>query len=53
LIKRRPCTAEDLSKALGLRMDEIVKHLDHLTKTGAIRYRIYQHRCYYGNALSH
>jgi wyosine [tRNA(Phe)-imidazoG37] synthetase (radical SAM superfamily) len=53
LIKRRPCTAEDISKALGFRMDEIVKHLDHLTKTGAIRYRMYQHRCYYENALSH
>jgi wyosine [tRNA(Phe)-imidazoG37] synthetase (radical SAM superfamily) len=53
LIKRRPCTAEDLSKVLGLRMDEVVKHLDHLTKTGAIRYRMYQHRCYYENALVH
>ena len=53
LIKRRPCTTEDISKALGLRIDEVVKHLDHLTKTGAIRYRMYEHRCYYENALSH
>jgi wyosine [tRNA(Phe)-imidazoG37] synthetase (radical SAM superfamily) len=53
LIKRRPCTAEDISKALGLRMDEIVKQLDHLTKTGAIRYRMYQHRCYYENPIPH
>jgi wyosine [tRNA(Phe)-imidazoG37] synthetase (radical SAM superfamily) len=53
LVKRRPCTAEDLSKALGLRMDEVVKHLDHLTKTGAIRYRMYQHRCYYENTIAH
>jgi len=47
LIKRRPCTTEDISKALGLRIDEVVKHLDHLTKTGAIRYRMYEHHCYY------
>ena len=53
LIKRRPCTTEDISKALGLRIDEVVKYLDHLTKTGAIRYRMYEHRCYYENALSH
>ncbi|MGB9628643.1 MAG: radical SAM protein [Thermodesulfobacteriota bacterium] len=52
LIKRRPCTTEDISKALGLRMDEVVKHLDHLTKTGTIRYRIYEHRCYYENVAT-
>jgi wyosine [tRNA(Phe)-imidazoG37] synthetase (radical SAM superfamily) len=53
LIKRRPCTTEDISKALGLRIDEVVKHLDHLTKTGTIRYRMHDHRCYYKNANSH
>jgi len=52
LIKRRPCTTEDISKALGLRIDEVVKHLDHLTKTGTIRYRIYEHRCYYENVAT-
>jgi wyosine [tRNA(Phe)-imidazoG37] synthetase (radical SAM superfamily) len=51
LIKRRPCTTEDISKALGLRIDEVVKHLDHLTKTGAIRYRMYEHRCYFETVL--
>ena len=39
LIKRRPCTAEDISRALGLRIDEVVKHLNHLQGTGAIRYQ--------------
>ena len=47
LIKRRPCTTEDISKALGLRIDEVVKHLDHLTKTGTIRFRMFEHRCYF------
>ena len=52
LIKRRPCTTEDISKALGLRIDEVVKHLNHLTRTGAIRYRMYEHRCYYENVTN-
>jgi wyosine [tRNA(Phe)-imidazoG37] synthetase (radical SAM superfamily) len=52
LIKRRPCTTEDISKALGLRIDEVVKHLDHLTKTGTIRYRMYEHRGYYENVAT-
>jgi wyosine [tRNA(Phe)-imidazoG37] synthetase (radical SAM superfamily) len=52
LIKRRPCTTEDISRALGLRIDEVVKHLDHLTKTGAIRYRMYEHHCYYENVAT-
>jgi wyosine [tRNA(Phe)-imidazoG37] synthetase (radical SAM superfamily) len=47
LIKRRPCTTEDISKALGLRIDEVVKHLDSIRKMGTIRYRMYDHRCYY------
>jgi DNA-binding CsgD family transcriptional regulator len=47
LIKRRPCTAEDISQALGLHINEVVKHLDHLRKTGVIRYRMYEHRGYY------
>jgi len=52
LIKRRPCTTEDISKALGLRMDEVVKHLDNLINAGAVRYRIYEHRCYYENVVT-
>jgi wyosine [tRNA(Phe)-imidazoG37] synthetase (radical SAM superfamily) len=52
LIKRRPCTTEDISRALGLRIDEVVKHLDHLRKTGTIRYRMYDHRCYYENVAT-
>jgi wyosine [tRNA(Phe)-imidazoG37] synthetase (radical SAM superfamily) len=52
LIKRRPCTTEDISEALGLRRDEVVKQLDHLTKKGVIRYRMYEHLCYFEVAAS-
>jgi wyosine [tRNA(Phe)-imidazoG37] synthetase (radical SAM superfamily) len=52
LIKRRPCTTEDISEALGLRRDEVVKQLNHLTKKGVIRYRIYEHLCYFEAAAT-
>jgi wyosine [tRNA(Phe)-imidazoG37] synthetase (radical SAM superfamily) len=52
LIKRRPCTMEDISKALGLRIDEVVKCLDHLRKTGIVRYRMFENRCYYENVAT-
>jgi wyosine [tRNA(Phe)-imidazoG37] synthetase (radical SAM superfamily) len=53
LIKRRPCTTEDISRALGLRIEEVVKRLNHLAKTGAIRYRMYEHHCYFESAPVH
>jgi wyosine [tRNA(Phe)-imidazoG37] synthetase (radical SAM superfamily) len=53
LLKRRPCTAEDISRALGLRLEEVVKYLNHLRSKGAVQYRVFEHRCYYENALPH
>ncbi len=47
LIKRRPCTAEDISKALGLHLNEVVKCLEKLLQEGGIHYRTYEHRGYY------
>jgi wyosine [tRNA(Phe)-imidazoG37] synthetase (radical SAM superfamily) len=47
LIKRRPCTAEDISKALGLHLNEVVKFLEKLLKEGGVHYRTYEHRGYY------
>ena len=52
LIKRRPCTTEDISKALGLRIDKVVKHLEKLMKEGVVHYRMYEHHCYYESALT-
>ena len=53
LIKRRPCTAEDISRALGLHLDEVVKFLEKLLKEGVVHYRMYEHRCYYESAPTH
>ncbi len=53
LIKRRPCTTEDISKALGLHLDEVVKYLGKLVREGRARYRIHEHHCYYEGTLIH
>jgi wyosine [tRNA(Phe)-imidazoG37] synthetase (radical SAM superfamily) len=52
LIKRRPCTAEDISNALGLHLDEVVKYLVKLLKEGVVHYRMYEHHCYYESTLT-
>jgi len=53
LIKRRPCTAEDISKVLGLHLNEVVKCLEKLLQEGGVHYRMYEHRGYYENAHTH
>lgn len=35
-LKRRPCTAEDLPKILGLHLDEIIKYLQMFLESGKI-----------------
>jgi len=53
LIKRRPCTAEDISRALGLHLDEVVKYLGKLMKEERVHYRMHEHHCYYEGTLIH
>lgn len=47
LLKRRPCTLIDISKALGIHQNELVKLLDILRKEGKVHHRIYNNQCYY------
>ena len=37
LVKRRPCTADDISSSLGLHINEVIKHLNHLSKSESIK----------------
>ncbi len=53
LIKRRPCTTEDISKALGLHLDEVVKYLGQLVREGRAHYRMHEHHCYFEGTLIH
>lgn len=36
ILKRRPCSIEDVSTGLGMNRNEVVKHLTHLRQSGAI-----------------
>ena len=47
LLKRRPCTLIDISKALGIHQNELVKLLDILRKEGKVYHRMYNNQCYY------
>jgi len=47
LLKRRPCTVSNISKALGILPEVVMKQLASLEKRGVIHYYLYQHVCYY------
>ena len=37
LLRRRPCTVDDLSNSLGVHRNEIIKHVNRLAKNGSAR----------------
>jgi len=37
LIRRRPCTVDDISNSLGIHRNEVIKYADHLTRNGSIK----------------
>jgi wyosine [tRNA(Phe)-imidazoG37] synthetase (radical SAM superfamily) len=47
LVKRRPCTADDISSSLGLHKIEVIKHVDHLLRAGSIDQTNRDGRVYY------
>ena len=51
LIARRPCTFDDISKALELHTNETLKYLDKLQNEGKVYYKLY-HYCMYCNAVN-
>jgi len=48
LVRRRPCTLVDISRALGIHQNELIKLLDILGKEGKVHHRTYNNQCYYG-----
>ena len=53
LLKRRPCTIEDMSSALRIHRNELVKYLDALQKEGAIERSQHNGRVYFAAKGSH
>ena len=47
LLRRRPCTAEDLSRALGYKLEEVLRTLGRLTHEKALTYKLFHQKCFY------
>jgi wyosine [tRNA(Phe)-imidazoG37] synthetase (radical SAM superfamily) len=52
LLKRRPCTAEEISRALGYKLDSVLQCLSELNREHVIDYRMFHDRCYYERNLN-
>jgi wyosine [tRNA(Phe)-imidazoG37] synthetase (radical SAM superfamily) len=47
LLRRRPCTAQDIAEGLGLHLNEVVKYVDELTAHGVLKTRTRGSALYY------
>jgi len=47
LLRRRPCTAEDLSRALGVKLEEVLRALGRLAQDRTLSYKIFHQKCFY------
>ncbi len=52
LLRRRPCTAEEISRALGYKLESVFQCLGELYRRHIIHYRMFQNRCYYEKKLA-
>jgi len=47
LLKRRPCTVDDISASLGIHINEAIKYVNHLIENGLIRQLRNDNKWYY------
>ncbi len=47
LLKRRPCSVEDISEGLGIHKNEVVKYIEELLSKGDIESRLQNKKTYY------
>ena len=47
LLRRRPCTLDDVSNSLGIHRNEVVKYVNHLTRNGSVRRVKHSDKWYY------
>jgi wyosine [tRNA(Phe)-imidazoG37] synthetase (radical SAM superfamily) len=52
LLQRRPCTAEEISRALGYKLESVSQCLSELNRKHVIHYRMFHNRCYYERNLN-
>jgi wyosine [tRNA(Phe)-imidazoG37] synthetase (radical SAM superfamily) len=51
LLKRRPCTVDDISNSLGIHRNEVIKYVNHLTSKGSVRRVKHGDKWYYEQVL--
>lgn len=51
LLKRRPCTVDDISDSLGIHRNEVIKYVNHLTSKGSVRRVKHGDKWYYEQVL--
>ena len=51
LLRRRPCTVDDISNSLGIHMNEAIKYVNHLMKNGSARRVKHGDKWYYERVL--
>lgn len=51
LLRRRPCTVDDISNSLGIHTNEAIKYVDHLMKGGSVRRVKHGDKWYYEQVL--
>ena len=47
MLKRRPCTLEDIARSVELGRIELVKVLDELVQSGSLQVRVHEGKTYY------
>jgi len=47
LLRRRPCSMDDIAKGLGMHRNEVVKHVEHLSAEGLLRQTETEGRLHY------
>lgn len=55
LLRRRPCTAKDVAEGLGMHINEVLKQLDVLVKTGKVTTTVVGSEIFYavGESINH
>jgi wyosine [tRNA(Phe)-imidazoG37] synthetase (radical SAM superfamily) len=51
LLRRRPCTADDISTSLGLHRNEVIKYVNHLLQADSIKQTRRGNKWYYESAV--
>jgi predicted transcriptional regulator len=47
LLRRRPCSVDDISKGLGIHPNEVVKYVEQLSAEGLVASEVRNHGPYY------